>query len=79
MPIYEFQCKDCGKISEIVCSISGYNKTIMCSHCGSRNVEKIFSVPARVQVEEKGAAGSKESECCGDTNPCDNPKRCCNK
>jgi len=79
MPIYEFKCRDCGKISEIICGVTEDNKTIRCSYCSSRNLEKILSAPASLRVAEKAAYPSAASGCCGTTNPCDNPKRCCTK
>lgn len=76
MPIYEYRCRDCGKVSEHLIGVTG-NRQVKCSHCGSERIEKIFSAPASVRV--KGSHSTSGSECCGITNPCDDPKRCCTK
>ncbi|HPZ07083.1 MAG TPA: zinc ribbon domain-containing protein [Candidatus Eremiobacteraeota bacterium] len=73
MPIYEYKCEDCGKISEF---LDNKNK-LKCSSCGSLYLKKQFST---FSVVNKGnITGSDEKSCCGMTDPCDNPKRCCSK
>jgi putative FmdB family regulatory protein len=79
MPIYEFKCNDCGNISEIICGVGKDEKAICCSHCGSKNLIKAISAPASVSVKENRSFSSNSSDCCGMTNPCENPKRCCGK
>ena len=41
MPVYEYKCKDCGKVSEIL--VFSSEETPDCKHCGSKNIEKILS------------------------------------
>ena len=79
MPIYEYKCQDCGKISEIITSVARKNKDITCKNCGSKNVIKTISAPAQVTIADKSHAPSNSQGCCGTTNPCENPKRCCEK
>jgi putative FmdB family regulatory protein len=79
MPIYEFKCNDCGSISEILCGVGKDEKAISCTQCGSKNVIKTISAPASVSVKGKSSFNSTSSDCCGMTNPCENPKRCCGK
>lgn len=43
MPIYEYRCKKCGQISEFL-EEAGSSKKHVCQKCGSRAVEKVFSV-----------------------------------
>ena len=44
MPIYEYECKKCKEITEIL-DITGLKKEkIKCPACGSYKLEKIFSV-----------------------------------
>ena len=42
MPIYEYQCKKCGHISEFLEKM-GDKKEHVCEKCGSRDVQKIYS------------------------------------
>lgn len=44
MPIYEYACESCGKVTEKLVSMSGDNQTIECE-CGSK-AEKIMSASA---------------------------------
>ncbi|MDD5524742.1 MAG: zinc ribbon domain-containing protein [Smithella sp.] len=44
MPLYEYQCKKCGKQFEKVVSISEAGKKQICPYCGGKNTEKLFSV-----------------------------------
>jgi putative FmdB family regulatory protein len=57
MPIYEFKCKDCGKVfSKLV--FNNANK-VECPDCKSENVDKLISSIAGIS----GASGSFSS--CG--------------
>lgn len=77
MPIYEYKCTECGQISEVVVGIVDNNAKIECSRCGSEFMEKIVSSTFTVIEAKKGKTISNNTSCCGTTNPCDNPKRCC--
>ncbi len=80
MPIFEFKCKSCGKISEFILGHNKDRNAMQCRFCGSNQLEKIFSVPSMVKAEGGSQDFPRESgECCGITNPCDDPKRCCTK
>ena len=41
MPLFEYRCNDCGKISEIL--VFSSDETQKCKHCGSTNLEKMLS------------------------------------
>lgn len=46
MPVYPFRCKDCGKTSEVLCSVKDYEelkKHVFCVHCKSGNVARLFT------------------------------------
>jgi len=45
MPIYEFRCKDCGKVSEFQMKMSDPNPQI-CPTCGHPALAKIMSLPS---------------------------------
>lgn len=74
MPIYEYRCKDCKKTSEILVNVSREDK-IRCSYCGSDRLEKLIS--SSFTVSKANADSASNASCCGATNPCDSPKRCC--
>jgi len=42
MPIYEFICRKCKKHFESLVSI-GKEKSVSCTSCGSKDIQKIFS------------------------------------
>jgi putative FmdB family regulatory protein len=67
MPIYEYRCKVCGKVSEIL-THSYNNRAPECS-CGSRDLEKLLSVPSLLK-EQSGVGGT---TCCGRAERCETP------
>ncbi|MEW6619119.1 MAG: zinc ribbon domain-containing protein [bacterium] len=71
MPIYEYRCQKCGEKFEL---LQGINETPVCNSCGSKELSRIFSSAAVMGgSSQTEASGS----CCGLTNPCSEPKRCC--
>jgi putative FmdB family regulatory protein len=61
MPIYEYRCLECGKISEELVT-GGRDAPIPCASCGSGRTEKIMSVIGGISV-----GGSSPSLPCGDS------------
>ena len=61
MPIYEYNCKKCGKKFEKLVKISEGNIKVECPDCGSGDVKKVFSVFG--VCGEKKAGGSSCSSC----------------
>ncbi|MBC7530609.1 MAG: zinc ribbon domain-containing protein [Oligoflexus sp.] len=45
MPIYEYRCKDCGKVSEFQMKMSDPNPDV-CPTCGNPSLSKIMSLPS---------------------------------
>lgn len=43
MPIYEYECKTCGKAFEKIVLSSKHDEDFTCPECGSYNYEKIIS------------------------------------
>lgn len=41
MALYEYKCKDCGKVSEIL--VLSSDETPKCDQCGSLKLEKLMS------------------------------------
>jgi putative FmdB family regulatory protein len=69
MPIYEYKCQDCGNMTEVF-QRGGTAKIVVCSHCGSGELEKVISVPGAILKERKSAKGK---TCCGRDERCDTP------
>ncbi|WP_083962687.1 FmdB family zinc ribbon protein [Thermodesulfovibrio thiophilus] len=69
MPIYEYKCLSCGKISEYLVGLMQKNYEIVCKYCGSKNIQKIFS-SVNISTESLSKGGK---TCCGRTERCDSP------
>lgn len=72
MPIYEYKCRDCGKISEFLVGVGQGKAEIKCNSCGSKELEKIFSqnfvsTGSRIMGSQRGKT------CCGRDERCDTP------
>ncbi|MGB7582384.1 MAG: zinc ribbon domain-containing protein [Sedimentisphaerales bacterium] len=69
VPIYEYKCDDCGKITELL-ENAGNKGERKCAHCSSGKLKKQFSVFS-AQVKE---GQSKKCFGCSD-NSCPHSKR----
>jgi len=56
MPLFEFRCKKCGAVTEVLCR-SAESEAVSCGHCGSYAVAKVIS-----KVSFKVAKPAKYSE-----------------
>ncbi|MDI6602052.1 MAG: zinc ribbon domain-containing protein [Thermoanaerobacteraceae bacterium] len=43
MPLYEYHCKDCDNVFEMLVNFSESNKKVKCPECESENTEKLIS------------------------------------
>jgi putative FmdB family regulatory protein len=82
MPIFEYECQDCRKYSEII--VLGAADSPECSHCGSLNIEKRLSAPSSMSGPLKNRRpGPGDTACCGfspkEANGCAGPGSCCGK
>jgi putative FmdB family regulatory protein len=68
MPIYEYVCEACGKVSEFLIGVGQGEATIKCRHCGSLHVKQQLSVSG---FSVRGSQGGKT--CCGKEERCDTP------
>ncbi|MFQ5722431.1 MAG: zinc ribbon domain-containing protein, partial [Candidatus Aminicenantales bacterium] len=57
MPIYEYKCQDCGQVMEVFVRSIHEKVKVLCSHCHSSNLKKIFSTPAAVTVANSSSSG----------------------
>ncbi|MCK4728096.1 MAG: zinc ribbon domain-containing protein [Desulfobacterales bacterium] len=82
MPIYEYRCTGCGHSFERLQSLQeGSSNT--CPECG-KPAEKVMSssvayVMKGADYSGAGRGAGDGSLCCGQSSPCENPKRCCGK
>lgn len=70
MPIYEYRCENCGKITEILHMRNDNDVFVICRYCGSRRLEKLISAPASVVT---GRSIHKGKTCCDRDEWCDSP------
>ena len=63
MPIYEYKCRKCGKLSEILQGVGSEKVAVKCGSCGSTDVEKVFSVMS------VGKSDSAQQSPCGGSYP----------
>ena len=52
MPIYEFRCSDCGKISEFLIIKTDDRVAPQCKRCGSKKMSRVLSRVRVVRSEE---------------------------
>ena len=73
MPIFEYQCRDCGTKFEKILGSAG--ATVTCRHCASPHVEQLLSVFAVAGVSSQmapsengpcGACGAPRRGTCGE-------------
>ena len=69
MPIYEYECQECGKVSEFLFHSFSEKETLTCPSCGSHNLNRLLSIPSLL----KGGAATPGTTCCGRTERCETP------
>jgi putative FmdB family regulatory protein len=71
MPIYEYRCNRCGKVSEILL-VGGHSddEAVACKHCGGTDLKRILSASSFSFADSGRAPGS---TCCGRDERCDSP------
>jgi len=52
MPIYEYRCEDCGKISEFLILRSKDLSTLQCRRCKSKKMSRVLSKVRVIRSEE---------------------------
>jgi len=78
MPIYEYKCRACGAVTEVLVMSAAGEKSLSCRSCGGDDLVKTPSRPAGVG---SGNPGRKGRTCCGkkercETPPCSSGGRC---
>jgi len=74
MPIYEYQCENCGKRTEILHKRLEEKEPIICPNCGSTEMKKLISLPF-INTNSPLDVGKKKAPttCCGSDTPCATP------
>ena len=67
MPIYDFRCRECGNVSEVL--LRDADKRVRCTNCGSENMERLISASHVVKTDVPAPGNT----CCGRTERCDTP------
>ncbi len=82
MPLYEFQCVDCGQVSEVLV-LGRADEAPACRECGSTNMKKLMSASASSSGSLKNRLpGAGDTACCGKSPAdagCAGPGSCCGK
>lgn len=65
MPIYIYECKDCGTIFDFL--VLKKKEKPVCTKCGSKHLEKQPSAPSSVRM---GTSHAKGTTCCGSDERC---------
>ena len=73
MPIYEYRCSDCGKVSEVL--IRGGSKQPACSHCGGTRLTKLVSATNAIIKSGSSSGPSDMGNCSGSA--CGTGGGCC--
>jgi putative FmdB family regulatory protein len=81
MPLFDFHCEDCGKVSELLMNVSADHP--QCSFCGSSNLKKLISAHSSLSgASQFRMPGAGDTGCCG-SQPhqadCTGPGSCCGK
>lgn len=69
MPIYEFKCMDCDQYIEMLVMSKQDEIEMVCSHCGSGNLERILSTTNHA-IAGGGAGASGNSGATSQTRTC---------
>ncbi len=64
MPLYDYQCKECGEVFELIVRFSEANQIQICPKCESKNTQRKLSVVASFTVSSSGASNSASSSSC---------------
>ncbi len=69
MPIYDYRCHECGKVSEFLLPNPSDGMTQACPDCGSRNMERLLSAASLL----KNTTNAPGTTCCGREERCETP------
>lgn len=63
MPIYEYRCDDCERLTSVFVRSARASVEAQCEHCGSQRLHRVISRTARVKsaadvIDERGVPGA---------------------
>jgi putative FmdB family regulatory protein len=67
MPIYDFKCHQCGRVSEVF--VRSADQAVNCPECGSDNMERLVSSSYLVKMDSQPPG----TTCCGRAERCEAP------
>jgi putative FmdB family regulatory protein len=67
MPIYDYRCRECGRVSEIF--LRSWNDEPRCPHCDSESIKKLPSASYTMKIGRGGGG----TTCCGSKERCETP------
>jgi len=56
MPIFDYKCRDCGNVFEVIAFRSEESNKPCCDKCPSENVERKLAVPATYWISGENSA-----------------------
>ncbi|MCL6634710.1 MAG: zinc ribbon domain-containing protein [Peptococcaceae bacterium] len=62
MPIFEYHCKNCGAVTEILQGVTIEEAPLQCSKCGGKELVKLISAHAGAK---KRKGDEPQGSCCG--------------
>ncbi|MGE4357102.1 MAG: zinc ribbon domain-containing protein [Candidatus Omnitrophota bacterium] len=65
MPLYEYECLDCGEKFTLLVRNSEEEKSIICQKCKSKNIKKLFSVFSAGREERQSSSSGPSCSCGG--------------
>jgi len=68
MPIYEYRCEECGRVSEVYLRSLDVEVT-RCPHCGGESMDRLVSTSYMIRTDARASG----STCCGRDSRCDTP------
>lgn len=69
MPVYDFKCKKCGRVSEVLVLPGKAGPDVICPECGSSSLERLISASCLLKTSNSSSGET----CCGRTERCDKP------
>ena len=79
MPLYEYKCRKCRRVFEVLERMDGKGSSLKCPDCGHTHLEKQISLPAKAIMKSDSKPFLGTNTCCGLTDPCADPKKCCGR
>lgn len=74
MPVYEYACEKCGRVTEALRRMAEADEPIACESCGATGARRVQSVTAAA-----GSGGGELSLPMGGCCPCGKPQSACGR